>query len=706
MLRRRLVGGVLAAASAALLVPVAAPAVHAAASPSAPRAATAEPELTVGSVGVWEGDAGTSAVSIPVDLSVPAASKIVVKYVLVGDSATTSIDYVARSGTLTFAAGNVSKAITVVVRGDTDLEEDERLEVQIVSAPGAALAQPTGVVTIFDDDADGVGPGIEVNVGDLQVTEANAGRHLARISVTLSAPAPTRIKVVYRIECGTATAGTDYVAPHVGSITFAAGQQSKSIGFYVSADTVVEDFVQTFLESVSVALGPAVVHEGTGTVNIIDNDGERPTAPPAFALSEIRRASVATDGTEAVSTPSLCGAGPVAWGSMQSAISPDGNVVAFVSDAPNLVADDTNADIDVFVHDYNTGRTERVSVQDDGSEFPPHYSINPWQTSFERPSLSADGRFVSFTAVYSGQIYVRDRLLGRTELISARPDGEHGNSDCCMSDTSSISADGRYVAFTSRATDLTPGATPLREHVYLRDRATATTVLVANLGVLPQSGWSDFGGVTLSGDGRFLAFNDVGSQYVAGDTNDCTDTFVYDAVQHTYERASVATSGAQMPGVCGNGFRALISGNGNVVTFAMYAMVPGGGFRGTVYVHNRTTGVTTPIPSPVDGANDVASVTAISGDGDSVAWVCACRSEPGALDPWSSWVTQVSTGEAWLVGRNAAGIDPMNDNGDYSFTRVGGLSDDGTIVAFESRATNLVPDDTNDVFDIFVQRVR
>jgi Tol biopolymer transport system component len=698
--RSRLLIGALTAVLVGVVVPGSAS--HARAAAPGP----VVPEVTVGSVGVWEGDAGTSAVSIPVDLSAPTTAKIVVQYSLVGESASSSIDFVNRRGSITFAPGAVSKAITVVVRGDIDVEDDERLEVHLTSAPGAVLTESVGAVTIFDDDADGVGPGIEVNVGDLRVTEANSGRHLARLAVTLNVPAPTRIKVVYNIECGTAMPGADYAAAQQGSITFAQGQQSKSIAFYVAADVVVEDLVQTFLESISVALGPAVVHGGTGIVDIVDNDAGTPIAPPDFELGEIRRASVSTDGAEAISTPSLCGGGPVAWGSLEATVSADGRVVAFVSDAANLVADDTNDDIDVFVRDYTTGRTERVSVQDDGSEFPPQHSVNAWQTAFERPSLSADGRFVSFTSVYSGQIYVRDRLLGRTELISARPDGLHSNGDCCMSDTSAISGDGRFVAFTSRATDLTPGATPGIEHVYLRDRQTATTTLVTNLGIDPRLGWSDFGGVTISADGRFVAFNDVRSQYVPGDTNHCVDVFVYDARLHTFERASVTSTGAQMPGMCVQAFRAQISRDGNALLFGANALLGNAGLISGVYVHNRATGTTTQVPFPVDGANSVAAVTAINGDGSVVAWVCGCRAEPGAIDAWSAWVSDVGTGEAWLVGRSAAGIDPVNESGDFSLTRAAGLSADGHVVAFETRATNLVPDDTNDVYDVFVQRLR
>ena len=140
--------------------------------------------------------------------------------------------------------------------------------------------------------------------------------------------------------------------------------------------------------------------------------------------------------------------------SFSPSISKDGRFVAFASDASNLVPGDTNTRTDVFVRDRQMHTTERVSVASDGSEgFGPSSS----------PSISADGRFVAFqsdaTNLVPGDgnetmdIFVRDRQKGTTERVSVASDGKEGLGS---SSFASISADGRCVAFASDATNLIP----------------------------------------------------------------------------------------------------------------------------------------------------------------------------------------------------------------------------------------------------------
>jgi hypothetical protein len=152
-------------------------------------------------------------------------------------------------------------------------------------------------------------------------------------------------------------------------------------------------------------------------------------------------------------------------------ISSDGRYVAFASAAVNLVAGDGNNQEDVFVHDMVSGTTELVSVDSSG--------VQSNGTS-NRPSVSADGRFVAFFSNASNLVpgdtiltydcYVHDRLSGATTCASVDSNGVPGNGTNNPPSTCAISADGRWTAFTSDESNLVPGDTNGTWDVFLRDR--------------------------------------------------------------------------------------------------------------------------------------------------------------------------------------------------------------------------------------------
>jgi Tol biopolymer transport system component len=172
------------------------------------------------------------------------------------------------------------------------------------------------------------------------------------------------------------------------------------------------------------------------------------------------------------------------------AISDDGRFVAFQSEYENLVAQDTNAKPDVFVRDRQTGATERVSVTDAGAEA----QFGALASNPTRIGISADGRFVTFTSGspdlvpglsgFNDRVFVRDRQQQRTELITVRTDGTF---DYYVSGFGpSISADGRFVAFESGSNTLVPGDTNAVHDIFVRDRQLGTTERVSLTGAGPR----------------------------------------------------------------------------------------------------------------------------------------------------------------------------------------------------------------------------
>ncbi len=273
--------------------------------------------------------------------------------------------------------------------------------------------------------------------------------------------------------------------------------------------------------------------------------------------------------TERVSVSSTGGqADDMSW---PASISADGRFVSFWSDARNLVSGDTNSFPDTFVHDRQSGATERVSVGSGGAQ---------GNGGSEGSSLSADGRFVAFDSGADtlvpgdtngdGDIFVRDRGNGTTELVSVNSAGIQGNGG---SGYPSLSADGRFVAFISSATNLDPLDTNADIDVFVRDLEAGVTQLasVSSAGVA-GNGVSDQ--PSISSDGRHVQFESSATNLVPGDTNAAYDVFVRDLTDRTTKRVSVTSNGREANGFS---YGTAISGNGRYASFWSGAtnLVPG-----------------------------------------------------------------------------------------------------------------------------------
>jgi uncharacterized repeat protein (TIGR01451 family) len=215
--------------------------------------------------------------------------------------------------------------------------------------------------------------------------------------------------------------------------------------------------------------------------------------------------------------------------SEQASISGDGRHVAFASFSDNLVPEDTNLAADIFVRDRESGATERVSVGPNGRQSDGDSGV---LNLMGGPDVSADGRLVAFSSMATNfvngdtngnaDVFVHDRQAGTTQLISVGLDGRPASGVA-----PSISGDGRFVSFTSNAFNLVPGDTGFRSHVYVYDLQTGAMerVDVANDGT-PGDGEAFTS--ALSGDGRFVAFDTFADNLAANDGDGSVDVFLHD----------------------------------------------------------------------------------------------------------------------------------------------------------------------------------
>jgi Tol biopolymer transport system component len=309
-------------------------------------------------------------------------------------------------------------------------------------------------------------------------------------------------------------------------------------------------------------------------------------------------------------------------------ISADGRYVAFSSGATNLAPGDANGTDDAFLHDRLLGTTEILSLAPNGT------SGNGFSAG---ASLSADGRYAEFFSDaddlvpgdgnHLTDIFVRDRVAGTTSRVSVSSSGTEADGEC---DAGTLSADGRWVLFSSYATNLVPGIPDENPDVFLHDRSTGTTALVSKApDGSPASNGTFIG--SLSADGRFATFGGGADNLVPGDTNSCNDTFLYDRLADTIVRLSVSPSGVQSDGNSGSGS---ISADGRYVAFYSEGtnLVAGdANARADVFLRDRQTGETTLVSVASSGAQGdrLSDGGSISADGAFVVF----RSQARTLVP-------------------------------------------------------------------------
>ncbi len=406
---------------------------------------------------------------------------------------------------------------------------------------------------------------------------------------------------------------------------------------------------------------------------------------------------------------------PYGWGETSgAALSGDGRFAVFVSDHNGLLTGDTNEAMDVFWTDTVTGELRRVSVASDGSEG------NDWSGRISNSiglDISDDGRLVVFQSNASNlvtgdtnhrtDIFLHDTEAGETTRINLAADGSEGDSS---SYAPSMSADGRFIAYRSGATNLVegPDSNDWRHDIFVLDRKLGITrrVSVNTEGVQAND---ESGYPQISADGTTVVFTSDATNLVPNDTNGSpngfygVDVFVHDLDTGQTSRVSVASDGTEQT-VAGI-YEPTISGDGRLVAFSTSAsnLVPGdSGSYMDIFVHDRDTHETERVSVAPDGTE---------GNGHSTYPVI---SDDGRYLTFFSSASNLVVGDTnrshdlFFLDRRSAEFKLLSRKNDGSqlsqyFDRGPAISADGRFIQFTGSAYLLTPDSTGDMNSYLVK---
>ena len=193
------------------------------------------PTLSINDTSVTEGNSGTQNATFTVSLSAPSATTVTVKYATSNGTASSSSDYTAKNGTVTFTPGQTTRPVTVSVKGDTTVESDETFKVTLTQPTNATIADNQGLGTIVNNDF----PKPYIRIADVSISEGRSGTTNMLFRLNLSSASNVPVSVKYATVNGTAKSGSDFVAAS-GTATFPAGQTQIFITVKVNGDRTRE----------------------------------------------------------------------------------------------------------------------------------------------------------------------------------------------------------------------------------------------------------------------------------------------------------------------------------------------------------------------------------------------------------------------------------------------------------------------------------
>ena len=427
---------------------------------------------------------------------------------------------------------------------------------------------------------------------------------------------------------------------------------------------------------------------------------ESPVAASETPVATISRISLDSDGEQAAG-----------GGSFQPFIARFDNFLVFESDASNLVpgvlGGDTNGQRDIFLHYLPTGYVERVNTDVDGNES---------SGGAARPFASYTGRYVVFDSAASdllvgdtneaNDVFVKDRQTGVVIRANTNAAGEESVGGDAMA--MGLSFDGRYVLFSSTASDLVPDDTNDEVDLFLKDLQTGAISRVNTTAAGDQSLGNTEASITgkLTDDGRYVVFQSGATNLVANDTNGNVDIFRKDLTTGEIVRVDTDSAGNQTAnrpsGVSSS--EPAISSDGRYVVFRSAAsdLVPDDtNGLDDVFLKDLVTGAISRVNTDADGGQATggeSGFASISADGRHV--VFSSRADNLVADDTNgtvdTFLKDMRTGQLARLTVNTAGEQSIgaSEFGGNTFVR-------GTVAVFASDATNLVPDDTNGEFDLF-----
>jgi Tol biopolymer transport system component len=319
--------------------------------------------------------------------------------------------------------------------------------------------------------------------------------------------------------------------------------------------------------------GKFVVFESYAS-NLVENDGSFNDIFVFNMINEtINKVSVGLNGSNADNNSS------------RPSISADGRYIAFDSNASNLVENDSNKFSDIFVYDRETNKMERISMGL-GNEQSDNNSYNPF--------ISADGRYVVFDSDASNlvandhnkskDIFIYDRQTHNMERVSVSPDGNEANGNSYSS--SYMSADNRYVVFSSDASNLVSNDNNQFRDIFVFDRINKTVKRISK-GLNGSEANENSYTVNISADGRYIAFQSNASNLVPDDNNQYRDIFIYNMLTEEIERVSLTSNDEEANG---NSYYPFVSADGRFITFDSSAsnLVPNDtNGKGDIFVTER-----------------------------------------------------------------------------------------------------------------------